>query len=354
MELVNATPLPAFAFRQFDQAGDLDCVVAVRGTFSHVQDGRAAWNEDQEPFQWEDRYEGDPHTTILLRQTDLTPEKVGTDVTFLGASFAPGGLGRSWICGIEIGPVRKSLHVTGPRLWEPLIRTPRWPFRRGDDKVTGWQLGEPDAVESVAMDWAHAAGGLAAFADSEDEPDLRNPLGRGRLGKAAHWRCEPQPAPQILASELPENDEAALPAGLGPIPPFWWPRYRFAGTYDAAWEADRHPLLPGDFDPAFWQCAPEDQIARPFLRGDESYRLTNLRPDLPIATGRLPDLHLGVEVNGEPWQRLNLDSVQFDWRDKPLVLLTWRARFPLPDALGARLRLDRISADSLDTLAAAE
>jgi hypothetical protein len=354
MELVNATPLQAFAFRQFDQAGQLDCVVSVRGTFVHVQDGRAAWYQEQEPFQWQDRYDGDPHMTMLLRQTDLTPDKTGTDVTFLGRSFAPEGRAGTWTCGIEIGAVRKTLHVTGPRQWEPLIQKARWPFQHGEVKVVGWRLGEPDPVDSVAMDWALAAGGRSSFSSDEDEPDPRNPLGRGRLGDAADWCPEPRPAPQILASAQLKADDAALPAGFGPIPPFWWQRYRYAGTYDAHWEADRHPLLPTDFDPAFWQCAPEDQIVRPFLRGDESYRLTNLHAELPVATGNLPDLHLGVEVNGEPWQRLNLDSVQFDWRDDALVLLTWRARFPLPDAVGARIRLDRISAAGLDTLEAAE
>ena len=354
MELVNATPLPAFAFRQFDQAGDLDCVVAVRGTFRHIQGGHAAWSEEQEPFQWVDQYDGDPQATMLLRQTDLTPGKTGTDVTFLGTTHAPDGPARPWTCGIEIGPVRKTLHVTGPRLWEPQIQKPRWPLRRGEVKVAGWQLSEAEPVASVMMDWSLAVGGHAAFANSADEPDPRNPLGRGRLGDAAHWRPEPQPAPQILASEQPGVDDTSMPAGLGPIPPFWWQRCRHAGTYDAAWEADRHPLLPEDFDPAFWQSAPEDQIVRPYLRGDEPYFLTNLHAEMPVAEGHLPGLYLGVEVNGAPWRRLDLDGVQFDWRDGPLILLTWRTRFPLPDALGARLRLGQMAAVGDATLEAAE
>lgn len=115
-----------------------------------------------------------------------------------------------------------------------------------------------------------------------------------------------------------------------------WPE---AGTYDEAWRANRHPLLPEDFDSRFWQCAPEDQIARPFLRGDEAYTLTHLHPDYPRAHGRLPGLGLAVRKDDGEWLRLNLDGVQFDWRQDALLLLTWRVRFPLPEAQGLKLNL---------------
>jgi hypothetical protein len=35
-------------------------------------------------FQWKDAYEGDLHQTVLIRQSDLTPDKPGTDISFLG------------------------------------------------------------------------------------------------------------------------------------------------------------------------------------------------------------------------------------------------------------------------------
>ena len=332
MELVNPTPMPGLAFRQFDQNGDLDCVVTLRGTFEHVQDGTASWCEEQMPLQWQDAYEGDPHETPLLHQGDLVPEKTGTDVTYLGASHAPGGAQRNWCCGIEIGPVRKVLHVSGPRHWQPVLRPARRPFRR-QDEITGWQLDEAEPCETVAMDWRLAAGGRD---ESEAAPDPRNPIGCGS-GPPKNWQNRPVPAPRIASRPDPRPGDT--PAGLGPIPPFWQQRARHAGTYDEAWRANRHPLLPEDFDPRFWQCAPEDQIARPFLRGDEAYTLTHLHPDHPLAHGRLPGLSLAVRVDeGEPMP-LDLDGVQFDWRDKALILLTWRIRFPLPEAQGVKLHL---------------
>ncbi len=333
MELLNPTPMPGLAFRQFDQQGDLDCVVTLRGTFEHVQDGVARWCDEQMPLQWQDAYEGDPHETPLLYQGDLVPEKTGTDVTFLGTSHAPDGPQRNWRCGIEIGPVNKMLHVSGPRHWQPVLRPARWPFRRLDE-IAGWQLGEAEPADTVAMDWRLAAGGRD---EPEAEPDPRNRIGCGGVGPSENWQNCPVPAPRIALRPDPTLGEA--PAGLGPIPPFWQQRARHAGTYDDAWQASRHPLLPEDFDPRFWQCASEDQIARPFLRGDEAYTLTQLHPDHPMAHGRLPGLGLAVRVDEGAPMPLDLDGVQFDWRDGALILLTWRIRFPLPEAQGVKLHL---------------
>lgn len=333
MELINPTPLPGLAFRQFDQNGDLDCVVTLRGTFEHVQDGTAGWRADQMPLQWQDAYDGDPHSTPMLHQGDLVPEKTGTDVTFLGSSHAPGGSQQNWHCGIEIGPVRKALHVSGPRRWQPVVRPARWLLRRKEE-ITGWRLGEADPVDTVEMDWRLAAGGRD---EPEAEPDPSNRIGCGRIGSPENWQVRAMPAPQISSRTDPAPGDE--PAGLGPIPPFWQQRARCAGTYDEAWQADRHPLLPKDFDPRFWQCAPEDQIARPFLRGDETYTLTHLHPDHPLAHGRLPRLGLAIRIDEGDWFALNLDGVQFDWRDGALILLTWRSRFPLPEAQGVKLHL---------------
>lgn len=91
MELQNRLPFPAMAFRQFDAEGGLDCIVSVRATFMHAQGGSLDIAAEQESFQWEDAYEGDAHQTVLLRQSDLTPDKPGTDITFLGNAWSASG-----------------------------------------------------------------------------------------------------------------------------------------------------------------------------------------------------------------------------------------------------------------------
>ena len=58
-------------------------------------------------------------------------------------------------------------------------------------------------------------------------------------------------------------------AGFGFVGPEWSPRSALAGTYDAAWEADRAPLLPVDFDRRFFNAAAPGLVAPAYLRGDE-------------------------------------------------------------------------------------
>jgi hypothetical protein len=289
------------------------------------------WQDDQPPLQWEDAYDGEPLDSALMQQTDLTPGKIGTDVTFLGASYPAHGPAEEWRCELLIGPVSKSLRITGPRHFVPQVQR-RW----GRSRVSGWALGQADRTGTVAMDWRLAYGGAPAADMQDAEPDARNPIGCGNLGGVEPERGMTVKAPQIIPLSGPLDKS---PVGLGPVAPFWKGRADHAGTYDQNWQDTRHPLLPRDFDPRFWQCAPPDQIAIPFLLGDEGYRLTALSPEFPEAIGWLPDMALAVQTNAGAWRRLDLDGVHFDWRADHRITLTWRTRFPLPDADGATLRI---------------
>jgi hypothetical protein len=66
------------------------------------------------------------------------------------------------------------------------------------------------------------------------------------------------------------------PAGFGAIASYWWPRSKYAGTYDGKWVEQRTPLLPADFDLRWHRCAPEDQQFDPWLRGGEPVDLVHL------------------------------------------------------------------------------
>ena len=78
MELVNRLPLPAAAFRQFDRDGGFDCVVSVRGTFMHVQDGPLKLADTQESFlciegEWEMTTGFDHEFVTTVKPYDLVP-----------------------------------------------------------------------------------------------------------------------------------------------------------------------------------------------------------------------------------------------------------------------------------------
>lgn len=360
MDLQNRLPLPALAFRQFDREGRFDCVVSVRGTFLHKQDGTLALAEDQEEFQWEDAFDGDPHTGVMLRQSDLVPEKPGTDVTFLGSSFAPGGDARTeWVASLRVGRLSKSVDVHGARFWTADIREKRTGFFSSEriHLAEGWRLSEAEPTREVPVSWKLAYGGPLPEEPEEGEPadvDRRNPLGRGILPQVVTPQAGPVPAPQITGPGEALERDGGEPQGLSPIPPWWRVRQQYAGTYDEGWIENRHPLLPLDFDPRFWQCAHPDLIAVPHLRGDEDYELHALHPAYPVARGRLPAVELAVhcgnaDEDSGPWHWLNLDGVHFDFRDgRELVLLTWRARFPLDEPDRAVLTLDGRHIDEPD------
>lgn len=354
MELDNRLPFPAMAFRQFDTEGDLDCIVAMRGTFIHVQDSVVEVLREQESFQWEDAYEGDPHRTVLLRQSDLTPDKPGTDISFLGDALSPSKEPeKSWTISIRVGNVAKEIDVCGPRFWQPVIKE-KWAgfsAKRPKRVISGWTLGEPEPTRQVSVCWKNAYGGVIPGTDDAEgstpaDVERRNPLGCGIVTLDMPADAQIVRAPQITAcGETLDWRDAPEPQGLGLVSPWWCSRQQYTGTYDDAWLKERHPLLPRDFDTKFWQAAHPDLIATPHLRGDENYELHNLHPEHRIAKGRLPGLTLGVHCQREDrdeWHVLKMDSVQFDWRKDGRILLTWRARFPLSEAGETKLTLTRV------------
>lgn len=80
-------------------------------------------------------------------------------------------------------------------------------------------------------------------------------------------------------------------AGFGPISRHWQQRYQYAGTYDEEWKENRFPLLPRDFDPQFYQSAPEDQVFDSIV-GGETIRLIHLFPGVPQIDFVIPQIEI--------------------------------------------------------------
>ncbi len=352
MELVNRTGFAAVLFRQFDRNGRLDAVIAVRGTFDIVGGRALQVAAVQEGVQWEDRFDGDPQAAPLLRQADLVPFKPGTDVTVLGDAHCPDPAGLpAWPCGIQMtGPsgavlLDKRLRITGPRWWRPRPRR-NWRAlwnKSEPDVLVDWELSAPEPAHRLPLDWRLAWGG--PIADEPGAVHAGNPIGIGIVGRSTGPEA-PVAAAQIELAGAPITDwqSSPVPAGLGPISGVCIDRARHAGTYDQAWLDHRDPLCPTDFDERYWQCAPPDQVITPWLRGTEHYTLSNMHATIPELTGSLPGIMLGVlaerpRMSPERFS-LQLDGVHFDLRnDAGVVVLTWRTRLPMPEALGARITL---------------
>lgn len=343
MSVVNHTPFPALAFRQYNLAGNLNGVVVVQGTFYLSRGGPLLPAREQVPLRTQDEYEGDPHGTSCVGQTALVPFKPGTDVTFIGDTYAPGSIALPcWDCALTAGPVSKTLRVHGPRWWEPVVETQTTGliFKKTIETLAGWRLSEAEPARSVALDWTLAAGDAwnKASANPLDAP--LNPIGRMPPPTAPESRGDRIAAPRIESPARPLRDwrQAPPPESFGHVPPWWRQRLPLAGTFDQTWLEIRHPLLPADFDYRFWQSAHPDLIVPGWLGGGEPFELVNLLPDAERLRGRLPGIGLSMRLprgDGFGTADLNLDGVYFDMRPGAgHVVLTWRAGFPWPDGKG--------------------
>lgn len=339
MSVDNRTPFPSLAFRQYNLSGELLGVVVARGTFKLTNGGPLSLDDFQRPLVMADKYRGDPHQTPQIGCTDLTPFKPGTDVTFIGSAHAPNRqLSSSWTCGLKVGALERRLRVHGPRFWQAQTKK-TWRGlvdREKEDHLKGWKITEGLPVLEVPIDWRLAFGGRLEGLEVIEQ----NPIGIGLVNEAL-FRQQPEwPAPQIEDAHNPITSvhDRPAPAGLGPVSPFWEGRVSLAGTYDDEWLANRHPLLPEDFDFSFWQAAAAGLVAKPYLSGDEEFELDHLLPGRSRLRGTLPGINLNVEIDqgdGPARGAMVLDGVHFDMRPGVgRVFLTWRIGFPWPHRRG--------------------
>jgi hypothetical protein len=144
--------------------------------------------------------------------------------------------------------------------------------------------------------YERAFGGEDRFHDNEKKWGVchQNPVGTGFRLNRKKTALGGLKLPNIEDPRRPMKRwrDKPKPAGFGFIAPFWEPRASRCGTFDAAWENGRRPLLPEDFDPDFYNAAPPDQIARPFLTGLETVFLKNLHPSAERVSFKLPSLSL--------------------------------------------------------------
>jgi hypothetical protein len=238
-------------------------LVAVKATFSIDATGRTVLADEQPPPLQLPEYVDEPAASSLRYEADLVPPKPTTDVLILGSAHALHGGPAPFVdVSCRVGPIEKSLRVLGPRFFG----------RSGHDDLSA---PEPFVEFPLTYEWAYGGTDTTDPDPRAHAYDPRNPIGKGFAVRPASlvdspaWRIEP----------IVGNAAAAGPAGLGPIAGWWSPRRERAGTYDEAWERDRKPLLPADYDDRFVQCAPRDQQTPQPLRGGEPVRLENLTPD---------------------------------------------------------------------------
>ncbi len=319
----NHSPLVMQPIFLTDRDGAPVLVCLFKGTF--LLDRRSEpilrLAEQQQPIQLAGKYWGDPEHSSYQYEPEIALMKPSTDVVVIGHAVAPRGGTKEMDVRLRLGPIDKIIRVVGDR---------QWVKRLGIVDMTS-----PLPFERIPLTWERAFGGWSSLERNPevDRFEPRNPVGVGF--RAAVYRDEmPLPNLENPRYRLQQYGQTPPPAGFGFVASHWQPRAARAGTYDAAWMRDRAPLLPVDFDPRFYQGAPDDQVVESGLKGGERVEVTGMHPSGSVAF-QLPPLTEPDTVvhlrTGTP-QRLKtrLDTVILNM-DENLVFLLWRAHLRLPN-----------------------
>lgn len=318
MQLLNATKMQAGYTLGLDPDGRERLVVVVKGTFVIPETGgEVRLAEQQAPLVMADEFTGEPGLSAMRYESDFAPFKPRCDVIVNGSAYAPGGRpARRVPVSLRVGAMVKSFDVVGDRVWRRLGKT------------------RPEPFTVMPIHYGRAYGGVDSTPDRPERQAwyTANPVGVGHypLSRGANLRGKRLPNTQERRRPVRSKSHRYRPMSFGPVGRNFAARIRFAGTYDQDWQEKVFPFLPADFDPHYYQCAPEDQQI-PYPRGGEVVELLNLSPNGRLSF-RLPTIEVPVEFTDHHYQQAStravLDTVAIDG-DAGRVLTSWRISHPL-------------------------
>jgi hypothetical protein len=259
--IINLTPHAVGELAGKDAEGFPLFVAIVKATFAWQPDGSTRPVEPQALHQ-ADAFADEPATSGLLAATDLSPPKPRVDVLFKGTLTAAQPISEMDVA-LRIGSrLQKVVRVFSARYWLPGV-------------VHDMVPSKPYPTTALPFAWELSFGGADAQDSRVYEP--RNPAGTGVCKQAADLQGKQAPSFEDPQALIRSSNDRPAPRGFGPVAPHWQPRCKLAGSYDEAWQSSRAPLLPKDFDPAYWNVAPDDQQLPDYQPG-EVVRLLNMSP----------------------------------------------------------------------------
>jgi hypothetical protein len=286
MELVNKSRLPLEVTTALDKSGREHLLLVAKATYRFGDGCRMPERvEESLPIAYADTFVGEPGLSSPLYEADLVMTKKRCDVLVDATAHAPEGRPvKELEVAVRVGAFGKQFLVVGDRVWQQgLLRV---------------SASAPQPFTSMPIHYGRAFGGSPRLASKEGQDTyLANPVGRGYCPDPRADIVDQMPLPNTEDAEhrLSSPSAQARPLSLGPIGRSWKPRSAYAGTYDARWREHVFPLLPEDFDEAFFQAAPPDQQIG-FIRGGELVVLRNLVPAEPLVTFKLPRPELMVRL----------------------------------------------------------
>lgn len=317
-EVRNHTRLAQALVPLIDEQGMPVVVPLLQATFVLAAGGALHLADEQPPLAlggiaWDD----DPAQGWRL-EPQMAFVKPGCDVVLNGHAVATTRGCTHMPVELTLGPLRRRAVVFGER-----------------HLLDGRRVSGPLPFERVPLRYAHAFGGCdARHADpGEHRVEPRNPVGRGfRDTRLPVDRDVELPAIEDPQFRIERYGDAPPPAGFGFMAPHWQPRAAWAGTYDAAWLAERMPLLPRDFDRRFFSAASAGLTSAQALHGGEPASVVGTTPQgrLEFALPALgtPLFHAHLRGRRRATLKLALDTIVID-TDAMQLQMTWRAHLPL-------------------------
>jgi hypothetical protein len=316
MEIYNLTPFPVLHAIAMDGSGAEHLIVVSKMSWRINPDGALTQHEEQKPIVTAPVYRGDPQSSSLMYESDVVPQKAGTDCILIGHAWAPKTGTARLDAVFSVGPVSKVVRVFGERKWE---------------KVLGMRnrLG-PVPFEKIPLIYERAFGGAdESYPDAAcHETCLANPVGRAFLAKKSKKEIEGILFPNLEDPGDPYENVSSRPrpAGFGAIAPFWKPRADYTGTQDDNWQKRISPLPPADLKPEFFNCASPGLTSKGFLRGNELVALGHAVAGKPMFRFSLPGTRpqVGLRIGPDRSEiTMNLDTVIVE-PDDMRVQMVWR------------------------------
>ncbi|MCL9783482.1 DUF2169 domain-containing protein [Vibrio sp. S4M6] len=234
---------------QRDSEGNEVWVLTFKRAWNYVEE---QWKEDCEvSIRDAPEYIDEPGLSPVKAEHDFAILKFNTDVIVFGKARTKSKQPQvKHTCQLFIeNHINKALNVVGERQW----------MKNGAVVVTSSPA--PFIVKDI--DYRHAIGG-----------DEKNRYGSGLIKKTSELLVTQVPSIFYPSQDWSSKPSTLKVAGFGIEAPHFDRRRRYAGTFDQIWQDERKPLLPTDFDPRFYQIAPEDQQCNGFLSGGEKIRLS--------------------------------------------------------------------------------
>lgn len=234
-----------------------------------------------QPLAMKDDYDGEAGLSAPLYENDFASRKACCDVLFKAHAHAPEGKPvRQLDVAVRVGSMSKAVHVVGNRTWEKDLL-----FIRSS---------APQPFVTMPLHYGRAFGGCTAYEENGqrmEEGYLPNPVGTGYSKRKSLETLYGMALPnlEMPGRPLQRPDEPYPALALSPTARNFYPRYTYAGTYDAHWKNELAPFLPQDFDERYFQCAPQDQ-QMPYPQGGEEVCLINMMHERPEVRFTLPPL----------------------------------------------------------------